>query len=190
MVARDTVADYRRDCGVRCLLGSVGFLIKHGVMALHHWTIQGPRHAFAYMGRWCGGHLVGQASLLVSKLTCRGNGLISRCGHVEQHLTQMGATGNPTNLSVNGFAPTCTQFAANQFVHTLGGLVAFWVRNVDHVCEHLVYGELVVNREANVQAVNGLSRFTGALAGNDKVVGFDVGECSFNVPQAVFPFKA
>ena len=142
------------------------------------------------MGRRCGGHLVGQASLLVSKMARGGNGLISRCGHIEQHLAQMGATGNATNLSVNGFAPTCTQFAANQFVHTLGGFVAFRVRNVSHVGVHRVNDELVVNREANVQAMNGLSRFARALAWNHEVVGFDVGEGGFNVPHAILPFKA
>jgi len=38
--------------------------------------------------------------------------------------------------------------------------------------------------------MNGLSRFARALAGNHEVVGFDVGESSFNVPHAVFSFKA
>jgi len=74
-------------------------------------------------------------------------------------------------------------------VHALGCLVAFWMRNVSHVGEHLVDDELVVYREANVQAMNGLSRFARALAGNHEVVGFDVSECSFYVPHTVFPFK-
>ena len=75
-------------------------------------------------------------------------------------------------------------------MHALGRLVAFWVRNVSHVREHLVNDELVVNREANAQAMNGLSRFAGPLAGNHEVVGFDVSERSFYVPHTVFPFKA
>ena len=141
--------------------------------------------------RWRrGGYLVRQAGLLVSKLTRRGNGLVGCSRHIEQHFAQMGATSNAANLSVNGFAPTCTQFAANQFVHALRCLVAFWVGYVGHVGEHIVNDELVVNCQANAQAMNGLSRFTGALAGNDKTVGFNVNQRCFNVPHAIFPFKA
>ncbi len=75
-------------------------------------------------------------------------------------------------------------------MHALGGLVAFWVGNVRHVGDHIVDDELIVHREANVQAVNRLASLTRALAWNDEAVGFDVGECGFNVPHAVFAFKA
>jgi len=59
-----------------------------------------------------------------------------------------------------------------------------------HVGEHLVNDELIVYGEANVQAVNRLSGQTRALARDDKTVGFDIGECGFNVPHAVFPLEA
>ena len=141
--------------------------------------------------RWrCIGHFFGQASLLFSKLKGRGNGLVGRGSHVEKHFAQMGASGNAANVSVNGFAPTCTQFAANQFVHPLGCFVAFRVWFVSHVGEHIVNDELVVDRQANAQVMNGLTRFTGVLAWNDKTVGLDVGERGFNVPHAVFPLEA
>ena len=57
------------------------------------------------MRRRCGGNRIGQTGLLVSKLPRRGNGLVSRRGHVEQHLSQMGAPGNAANVRINGFAP-------------------------------------------------------------------------------------
>jgi len=50
--------------------------------------------------------------------------------------------------------------------------------------------EMIVHGESNVQAVNGLACFARALTGNDEAVGFDVGECGFNVPHAVFPLEA
>jgi len=190
MATRRRLADYRRDFGTPCNLGIACFLIEHGVVTLNYRTIKSPRHALAHMGRRCGGYLVGQTRLLVSKLPCRGNGLVGRSGHVEQHFAQMGATRRTANSSVNGFAPARTQFAANQQVHALGCFVAFRMRNVSHVGKHLVNDELVVNREANAQAMNGLSRFARALAWNHEVVGFDVSERSFYVPHTVFPFKA
>jgi len=61
---------------------------------------------------------------------------------------------------------------------------------VRHVREHIVDDELIVYSESNVQTVNGLACFARALAGNDEAVGFDVGECGFNVPHAVFPLEA
>jgi hypothetical protein len=69
-------------------------------------------------------------------------------------------------------------------------LVAFWVGNVRHVGEHIVNDKLIVHGEANVQAVNGLTSLARALARNNEAVGFDVGECGFNVPHAVFPLEA
>ena len=75
-------------------------------------------------------------------------------------------------------------------MHALGGLVTFWVGNVRHVGVHIVDDELIVHREANVQAVNRLSGLARALAWDDEAVGFDVGECGFNVPHAVFPLEA
>ena len=75
-------------------------------------------------------------------------------------------------------------------MHALGGLVAFWVGNMRHVGEHIVDDELIVHGEPNVQAVNRLACLARALTGNDEAVGFDVGECGFNVPHAVFPLKA
>jgi hypothetical protein len=59
-----------------------------------------------------------------------------------------------------------------------------------HVSDDIVNDELIVHSEANAQAVNGLTGFPRALAGNDKVVGFDIGEGRFNVPHAVFPLEA
>ena len=59
-----------------------------------------------------------------------------------------------------------------------------------HVGEHFVDDELIVHCEANVQAVNRLSGLARALAWDDEAVGFDVGECGFDVPHAVFAFKA
>jgi hypothetical protein len=50
--------------------------------------------------------------------------------------------------------------------------------------------ELIVYCEANVQTMNGLPCLARALTGNDEAVGFDVGECGFNVPHAVFPLEA
>ena len=114
MAARRGMGDYRRDFGAPCNLGIACFLIEHGVVTLNHRTVECPRHALAHMGRGRGGYLVGQSSLLVSKLARRGNGLVSRSGHVEQHFAQMGATCRAANSSVNGFAPARTQFAANQ----------------------------------------------------------------------------
>jgi len=75
-------------------------------------------------------------------------------------------------------------------VHALGGLVAFWVGNVGHVGDHIVDDELIVYCEANVQTMNGLPCLARALTWNDEAVGFDVGECGFNVPHAVFPLEA
>ena len=75
-------------------------------------------------------------------------------------------------------------------MHALGCLVTFWVWNVSHVSDHIVNDELIVHGEANVQTMNGLAGFARALAGNDEVVGFDVGEGGFNVPHAIFSFIA
>ena len=82
------------------------FFVEHGVVALHHWSVKGPRHAFANV-RWrCCGSRVGQAGLLISKLLSRRNGLIGRGGHVEQHFSQVGASCYAANVGVDGFAPT------------------------------------------------------------------------------------
>ena len=59
-----------------------------------------------------------------------------------------------------------------------------------HVGDHIVNDELIVHGEANVQTVNRLAGLSRALAGNDKAVGFDVGECGFNVPHAIFALEA
>ena len=75
-------------------------------------------------------------------------------------------------------------------MHALRGLVTFWVGNVRHVGDHIVDDEMIVYREANVQAVNRLAGFSRALAWDDEAVGFDVGECGFDVPHAVFALKA
>jgi hypothetical protein len=62
--------------------------------------------------------------------------------------------------------------------------------NVCHVGDHFVNFELVVHCQADVQTMDRLSCFQGALAGDDEVVGFDVGQGGFDVPQAIFSLKA
>jgi len=58
------------------------------------------------------------------------------------------------------------------------------------VGDHIVDDELIVHRKANVHAVYRLAGLTRALAWDDEAVGFDVGECGFDVPHAVFALKA
>ena len=102
----------------------------------------------------------------------------------------MGAAVYTANVGVNGFAPTRSQCAPNQFVHVQRRSVAFWMGDVGHVGDHIENFEVVVHCQSNVQTMNGLTCFQGPLARNDEVVGFDIRQCGFNVPQAIFPFKA
>ena len=85
--------------------------------------------------------------------------MISRCGHVEQHFTKMGAPVHTANVCVDGFAPTRSQGAAHQFVHVQRGTVTFWVRDVGHVGDHIENLEVVVHCQSNVQTMNGLTCF-------------------------------
>ncbi len=142
------------------------------------------------MGRRRGGNFVGQARLLRFELTRGGNGLVGRGGHVEQHLAQMGTACNAAQVRVDGFAPTRPQGAAHQLVHVERGTLTFWVGDVGHVGDQVMDFEIIVHRESNVQAMNGLTCFQGALARNNEVVGFDVCQSGFNVPQAIPAFKA
>lgn len=64
------------------------------------------------------------------------------------------------------------------------------MRNVFHVGVDIQNFEMVVHRQADVQAMNGIAGRQWTLAGNDEVIGFDVGQSGFNVPQAVFTLKA
>ena len=75
-------------------------------------------------------------------------------------------------------------------MHTRWGLIAFGMRCVSHVSHHIVNFELIVYREADIQTMNRLTCRLWALARNDEGVGFDIRESGFNVPQAIFPFKA
>jgi hypothetical protein len=58
------------------------------------------------------------------------------------------------------------------------------------VGDYIMDDELIVHREANVHTVYRLACLTRALAWDDEAVSFDVGECGFDVPHAVFAFKA
>ncbi len=174
-----------RHCGAPISLRlsqGLRFSEKHRVVTFHHGSVKSPGHALAHMWRWRGRNLFRQARLLRSELARRGDRLVGRRRHVEQHFTEMRAAGYAANVGINGFTPPRTQGAAHQFVHVQRGTVTFWVGNVSHVGDHIVNFEVVVYREANVQAVNGLTRFQGALARDDEVVGFDICQSGFNVP--------
>ena len=116
--------------------------------------------------------------------------MIGRRGHVEKHLTKVCASRHAANVRLNGFAPTRAQSTANQLVHVERCPRTLWVGGVCHVGDHVQNFEIVVHREANVQAMKGLTGFQGALARDDEVVGFDVGQCRFNVPEAIFALKS
>ena len=75
-------------------------------------------------------------------------------------------------------------------MHTAGCLIAFRVRNVGHVGGHIVNLELVVDLQANAQAVDRMAGLLGALAWNDEGVSFHICERSFDVPKTIFSFKA
>ena len=75
-------------------------------------------------------------------------------------------------------------------MHPRWGSIAFGMRCVSHISHHIVNFELIVYREADIQTMNRLTCRLGALARNDEGVGFDIRESGFNVPQAIFPFKA
>ena len=62
--------------------------------------------------------------------------------------------------------------------------------DVFHVGDHVQDFEIIVHGEANVQTMDRLSCFQGALAGDDEVIGFDIGQGGFDVPMAIFSLKA
>jgi hypothetical protein len=68
--------------------------------------------------------------------------------------------------------------------------MAFKVRNMCHVGDHIQNFQLVIDGESNAQSVDGGTRLLGALTGNDEGITFDIREGGFNVPQAVFSLKA
>ena len=69
-------------------------------------------------------------------------------------------------------------------------LTAFGVWDVDHVGDHIVNFEVIVDGESNVHFVNRVTRFARPLAGNDERIGFDVGQVGFDVPQAIPPLES
>lgn len=155
---------------------------EHRVVPLCDRAIKSPRHALAHMGWGRGGGDVWLACLLVFELTGRRNGLIGRSGHVEKHLTKVCTTRHATNVRLDGFAPTRAQSTANQLVHVERCPRTLWVGDVGHVGDHVQNFEIIVHREANVQAMKGLTGFQGVLARDDEVIGFDIRQCRFNVP--------
>ena len=118
-------------------------------------------------------------------LACR-QGLVSGRGHVEQHLAQVGAAVGAAHVLVDDFAPAWAHGAADEFVHAVWGADAFRVRDVVHRGGNVLNDHLVVERDADFQAVDRLITWKKPFVGHLKTESFDVGQFGFDVPQSVF----
>lgn len=131
-------------------------------------------------------HRVRLAGQFAAVPLARWQGLESGGGHVEQHLAQVGAAVQATHLLVDGFAPAFAHAAAFELMHIHGALAALRMWNVVQRGGHVVNEHVVVNRQANAQAVDGLVCREGRLVGHLKGIGLDVGQRRFNVPKSIF----
>ena len=113
-------------------------------------------------------------------------GLVGGGGHVEQHFAQVCTALGAAHMFVNDFSPARAHGAADQLVHAMWGAGALGVRDAVHRGGDVLDDHLVVERDADFQAVDRLVGRKRPFVGNFKTKGFDIGQLGFNVPQAVF----
>ena len=98
----------------------------------------------------------------------------------------MGAALGAAHMFVDDFAPARTHGAADQFVHAVWGVCALGVGNVVHRGGDVLNDHFVVQRDADFQTMNRLVAGKQPFIGHLKVIGLDVGQLGFDVPQAIF----
>ncbi len=165
-------------------------LVKHRISPLHRWAVKGPSVALAQEKGWFRDFGLGLTDGLAALPLAGGQGLVGGRGHVEQQLAQMGAAAGAAHMGLDGFAPAGAQGAAFEGVHVHVGTGAFGVGDVVHRSGDVLDHHLVVNGQADAQAVDRLVGWEGAFVGDLKAVSLDIGQLGFDVPQAVFTVKA
>ena len=142
--------------------------------------------------------MVGRLSHFGLRLACqlaavplaRRDGLVGGGGHVGEHLAEVRAAFCAAHMLVDDFAPARAHGAANEFVHPMWRARTFGVRNAVHRGGDVLNHQAAVQSHADFQAVNRFIALEDLFIGHSKVKGFDIGQLSFNVPQAVFAVEA
>lgn len=158
---------------------------KHWVRALHRGAVVGPAVALPQIERRLSHRRLRLARQLTALPLTRGQSLVCRRGHVEQHFAQVCAPRGAAHMLVDHFAPTRSHGAANQFVHAVGRACAFGMGNVVHRSCNVLNDHLIVQGDAHFQAMNRFLRWKWPLGGHLKTIGFHVCQMGFNVPQPV-----
>ncbi len=114
------------------------------------------------------------------------NGLVGGGGHVGEHFAQVRAALFAAHTLVDDLAPAWAHGAANEFVHAMRCARTFGVRNTVHRGGNVLNHQAAVQGHPDFQAVNGFIGWKKPLVGDFEIVGLDVGQFGFNVPQTVF----
>ena len=115
-----------------------------------------------------------------------GDGLVGGGGHVGEHFAQVRAALCAAHMLVDDPAPAWAHGAAYKFVHAMRRAGTFGVRNTVHRGGDVLNHQAAVQCHPDFQAVNGLMGWKKPLVGHFEIVGLDVGQLGFNVPQTVF----
>jgi len=161
-------------------------LEKHRIRPLHRRAVIGPAVALAQVVGRFGDFGLGLAGLFAAVPLACGQGLVGGGCHVEQKFSQVGAAFGAAHVFVDDLAPARAHGLADQFVHPVWGARAFGVGDVVHRGDDVLDDHFVVQRDADLQAVDRLIGWEGPFVGHLKAKGFHVGQFGFDVPQAVF----
>ena len=161
-------------------------LEKHRIRPLHRRAVIGPAVALAQVEGGLGDFGLGLAGHFAAVPLACGQGLVGGGGHVEQHFAQVGAAFGAAHVFVDDFAPARAHGVADQFVHAVRCARALGVGDVVHGGDDVLDDHFVVQRDADLQAVDRFIGREGALVGHAEAKGFHVGQFGFDVPQAVF----
>ena len=165
-------------------------LEKHRIRPLHRWAVERPAVALAQVVGWLGDLGLGAPCQFVAVPLASRQGLVGGSRHVEQKLSQVGAALGAAHVFVDDLAPARAHGLADQFVHAVRCACAFGVRDVVHRGGDVLDHHPVVERDPDSQAVDAFVGREGALIDHLEVVGFDVAQFGFDVPQAIFAVVA
>lgn len=112
-------------------------------------------------------------------------------GHVVEQLAHVGAARDASQIGFDGFAPSTGHAAAH---HALHGIQCGWAalyRVGLHASLNRLHHQLCVDGDTNQHVVDGVASFANSFAvGAWQVDGFGIQQLAFDVPQAIFTFKA
>ena len=136
------------------------------------------------------GGRMGQACPFTAVPLARRQGLVGGSRHIGQHFSQVRAALGAADVRIDDFAPARAHGVADQLVHAMRCARALGVGDVIHRGGDVLDDHLVVERDANFQAVDRRLGGKRLLVGDLKIVGFHIGQFGFDVPQTVFTVKA